>query len=315
MLRERGEDPVAVSCDAIQVYRGLEVLSGAPDQSERAALEHRLVGIVDVDEEFSAGRFAELARTEIDGLIEAGRRPIVVGGTGLYMRAALADLDLQPPVPAAVRDLVEAQIAELGPAALHAELDPDLGEGIHPNDRKRVARALELQRAGLGPVKRGTGLWTARLRHPTALLGIVVDREQLADRIDRRVDEMAAAGGGRGGPCRPGGGSLADGRIGAGFRRSPDRGRRRRQGRPSPLCAAADDLAAEDGGRRRDRPHRTRRPRSGRGGAGSHRPPSAASCSRSSMTWSINPYSLASSALKNRSRSMSSWIVSMSCPV
>ena len=189
-----GSAPVAVSCDAIQVYRGLEILSGAADERERERLEHRLVGIVGIDEEFSAGRFAELARREIDALIADGRTPIVVGGTGLYMRAALADLDLRPPVPPEVRALVEAQIDELGPAALHSELDPDVGERIHPNDRKRVARALELQRVGLDPPERGRELWTARLRHPTALLGIVVDRDALADRIDRRVEAMVAAG-------------------------------------------------------------------------------------------------------------------------
>lgn len=194
LLRARGERPVAVSCDAIQVYRGLEILSGAASEQQRERLEHRLVGIVGIDEEFSAGRFAELARREIDALIADGRTPIVVGGTGLYMRAGLADLDLRPPVPPEVRALVEAQIDELGPAALHSELDPDVGERIHPNDRKRVARALELQRVGLDPPERGRELWTARLRHPTALLGIVVDRDALADRIDRRVEAMVAAG-------------------------------------------------------------------------------------------------------------------------
>jgi len=196
MLRQRGEDPVAVSADAIQVYRGLEVLSGAPGGAEIDALEHRLVAVAAVDEEFSAGRFAELARAEIDGLIAAGRTPIVVGGTGLYMRAALAELDLRPPVPAAVRELVEAEVAERGSAALHAELAPDVAERIHPNDRKRVARALELQRVGLDPPERGTELWTARIRHPTALVGIVVDRDELTERIDRRVDAMIAAGAG-----------------------------------------------------------------------------------------------------------------------
>jgi tRNA dimethylallyltransferase len=194
LLREGGEDPVAVSCDAIQVYRGLEVMSGAPTKAERALLEHRLVGIAEVTEEFSAGRFAELARDEIDTLLAAGRTPIVVGGTGLYMRAALADLDLRPPVSAEVRGLVERQIAELGPAAMHAELDPDVAQRIHPNDRKRVARALELQRVGLDPPERGSELWTARLRHPTALVGLTVERDELADRIDARVDAMLAAG-------------------------------------------------------------------------------------------------------------------------
>ena len=196
LLRAQGEDPVAVSCDSIQIYAGLETLSGAASPAEQAQLEHRLVGIAGIDEEFSAGRFAELAHAEIDGLLAAGRRPIVVGGTGLYMRAALADLELKPPVPAAIRSGVEAEIAAAGPAAVHAELEADVAAQIHPNDRKRVARALELQRAGLDPPDRESGLWTAQLRHPTALIGIVCDREELAARIDRRVDAMIAAGAG-----------------------------------------------------------------------------------------------------------------------
>src|SRR3954469_11821562 len=92
ILRERGEDPVAVNCDSIQVYRGLEVLSGAASAEEQARLEHRLLGVAGVEEEFSAGRFAGLAHAEIDRLLQEGRRPILVGGTGLYLRAALANL-------------------------------------------------------------------------------------------------------------------------------------------------------------------------------------------------------------------------------
>jgi tRNA dimethylallyltransferase len=194
-LRERGEDPVAVSCDALQVYRGLEALTGAASELERARLEHRLLGIADVTDEFSAGRFADLARGEIDSLLEGARRPIVVGGTGLYMRAALSEMELHPPVRVEIRDEVEREIAERGPGALHAELDPELAEGVHPNDGKRIARLTELERAGLHPPPTGVGdLWTARLRHPTLLLGIVIDRDELARRIDARVDEMVAAG-------------------------------------------------------------------------------------------------------------------------
>ena len=193
-LRGRGEDPVAVSCDAIAVYRGLGILSGAPSAAEQARLEHRLVGTVPIDEEFSAGRFAELARAEIDALLEAGRRPIVVGGTGLYMRAALAELQLRPPVDPAVRAAVEAEIAARGPAAVHAELAADVAERIHPNDRKRIARATELLRAGEDPPERQRQLWTARLRHPTFLAGIVAERERLAELIAGRVDAMVAAG-------------------------------------------------------------------------------------------------------------------------
>ncbi len=197
LLRAGGEDPVAISCDSIQVYRGLETLSGAASAEERRRLEHRLLSFVPVSEEFSAGRFAELAREQIDSLLAERRRPIVVGGTGLYLRAALSDLDLRPAVPAAVREQVEREIAERGAASMHAEIEPALAAGIHPNDRKRITRTLELQRAGVeaAPTQLGGGeLWTARLRHPTLLAGIVVDRDQLAQRIDSRVEAMVAAG-------------------------------------------------------------------------------------------------------------------------
>ena len=193
-LRERGEDPVAVNCDSIQVYRGLEVLSGAAGPEERSRLEHRLLSFVDPGEEFSAGRYAKAAHGEIDDLLASGRRPIVVGGTGLYLRAALADLDLRPPVPPEIRDQVEAEIAERGPAALHAELDPDLGENVDPNDRKRIARLTELARAGIEAAQGAQGMWTAKLRHPGPLVGLTVDRGRLAERIDARVDAMIAAG-------------------------------------------------------------------------------------------------------------------------
>jgi tRNA dimethylallyltransferase len=193
-LRERGEDPVAVNCDSIQVYRGLETLSGAASAGERAALEHRLVGVVEPSEEFSAGRYAELAQAEIDALLGEGRRPIVVGGTGLYLRAALAELDLRPPVPAEVRETVEGEIARRGPQALHAELEPAVAEGVHPHDRKRVARLTELQRAGIEPAVSSERLWTADLRHPTLLVGLTVEREELMRRIDARVEAMIAAG-------------------------------------------------------------------------------------------------------------------------
>jgi tRNA dimethylallyltransferase len=193
-LRKRGEEPIAVNCDSIQVYRGLETLSGAATDSERDRLEHRLVGIVDPHEEFSAGRYAELAHREIDRLLKTGRRPIVVGGTGLYLRAALAELQMRPPVPADVRREVEQTLAERGPEALHAELPEELASGVHPNDRKRIARLTELTRLGIAPHSSSDGLWTERLRHPTLLIGLIMDRSALQRRIDHRVDAMVAAG-------------------------------------------------------------------------------------------------------------------------
>jgi tRNA dimethylallyltransferase len=99
LLRERGEDPVAINCDALQVYEGLSVLTGAASAEEQAELEHRLLGFVPVTQDFSVGDYMPLAHAEIDAALAAGRRPIVVGGTGLYLRAALADLSLQKAPP------------------------------------------------------------------------------------------------------------------------------------------------------------------------------------------------------------------------
>jgi tRNA dimethylallyltransferase len=94
LLRGRGEEPVAISADALQVYEGLETLTGLAAPEERRRLEHRLVAFVPVTDPFSVGDYMRLAHAEIDAALEAGRRPIVVGGTGLYLRAALAELSL-----------------------------------------------------------------------------------------------------------------------------------------------------------------------------------------------------------------------------
>jgi tRNA dimethylallyltransferase len=98
-LRKRGENPIAISCDALQVYEGLATLTGVASQEEQRKLEHRLVGFVPVSRPFSVGDYMSLAHAEIDAALEAGRRPIVVGGTGLYLRAALAELSLVKVAP------------------------------------------------------------------------------------------------------------------------------------------------------------------------------------------------------------------------
>jgi tRNA dimethylallyltransferase len=95
LLRERGEDPVAIGADALQVYEGLGVLTGAATPQEQERLEHRLVGVIPVTQKFDLGQYMPLAHAEIDAALAAGRRPIVVGGTGLYMRGALANLSLR----------------------------------------------------------------------------------------------------------------------------------------------------------------------------------------------------------------------------
>jgi tRNA dimethylallyltransferase len=197
-LRAEGEDPVAVSADALQVYRGLEVLTGAPTAAERAELDHRLVAFLPVDARFSVGEYAELVHAEIDDLLAAGQRPVVVGGTGLYLRAALAELDLRPPPAPGARERWETELATRGAPALHAllaERAPWAAAAIDPNDRQRIVRALELADAGeLEPPEGESQLWTAHTRHPTLLVGLTMDRERLYERVEERVEAMLAAG-------------------------------------------------------------------------------------------------------------------------
>ncbi len=198
ILREHGEDPVAVSADALQVYQGLEILTGAATAGERVELEHRLISFLPVNAQFSAGQYAELAHNEIDELLNTGRRPIVVGGTGLYLRAALADLSLKPPPMEGVRERWAAALERSGPEALHGLLKaraPWAAAEIAPTDSHRILRALELHEAGeLEPAAGESQLWTQTTRHPTLLVGLVADRERLYAQIDSRVEAMIAAG-------------------------------------------------------------------------------------------------------------------------
>src|ERR1700691_4772461 len=145
LLWARGEErPVAVSADALQVYEGLEILTGVASAAEQAKLEHRLISFLPLDATFSVGQYAELAHAEIDGLLAAGRRPLVVGGTGLYLRAALSERDLRPPPPEGARERWTAAFEREGAPALHATLRRRAAwaaDRIDPNDRQRIVRA------------------------------------------------------------------------------------------------------------------------------------------------------------------------------
>jgi tRNA dimethylallyltransferase len=155
LLRERGEDPVAISCDALQVYEGLETLTGAATAAEQSMLEHRLLSFVPVTQPFSVGDYMRLAHAEIDTALERGGRPIVVGGTGLYLRAALADLSLEK-VPSGSEDS-ELWSAETRHPTTIVGLDMDraqLYERIDARTEAIVAAgaAEEVRRAeALGP--------------------------------------------------------------------------------------------------------------------------------------------------------------------
>lgn len=148
-LRVRGEDPIAVSADALQVYEGLQTLTGVASAAEQAELEHRLVAFVPLHETFSAGQYAQLAHAEIDRLLAAGRRPIVVGGTGLYLRAALGDLDFKRPPPDAPSQLWSEDMRRptllvgltMERAALYARIDARVEEMIAAGARDEVIAA------------------------------------------------------------------------------------------------------------------------------------------------------------------------------
>ena len=176
-----------ISADSAQLYRDLPILT---NQSPA-----RLVGIWDLDHEASVAEYQELAHAAVDGALAAGLMPIVVGGAGLYFRAALGGLDVPPAPEPGARERWETLYDERGPDAAHARLaerDPAAAAAVHPNDRRRVVRALELAEGGHS--LRGDRLWAAETRHPTVVVGLDVPPDELARRIEARTRAMFDAG-------------------------------------------------------------------------------------------------------------------------
>jgi tRNA dimethylallyltransferase len=180
-----------VSADAMQVYRGLPILTNQP------ARPTRLVSIWELDHEASVGEYQPLAHAAIDELLAAGRTPIVVGGTGLYLRAALSELELPPPPSPGARARFERLYDRLGAEHAHAALmerDPAAAGRVHPNDRRRVVRALELAEEGSSLVPGRDMLWTEDTRHPSVVFGLEVARNELERRIEGRTRAMFERG-------------------------------------------------------------------------------------------------------------------------
>ena len=180
-----------VSADAMQVYRGVPILTNQPD------CPTRLVAVWELDHEASVGEYQRLAHAAVDEILTAGKTPILVGGTGLYLRAALSQLELPPPPSPGARERLERLYDRLGPERAHGALagrDPDAAARIHPNDRRRVVRALELAEEGLSLVPARDMLWTDTTRRPTILFGLDVPREELVRRIDERTRAMFERG-------------------------------------------------------------------------------------------------------------------------
>ncbi len=179
-----------VSCDALQVYRGLPILTNQPTRPTA------LVGIRALCEEMSVGAYASLAHAAIDELVTLNGAAVVSGGTGLYLRAALADLAVPPPPAAGVRERILAEV-QLDPADAHerlAALDPRTAAVVHTNDERRLVRALELAEAGHSLARDNDRLWAATTRHPTLIAGIDVPADELERRIAARADAMFVEG-------------------------------------------------------------------------------------------------------------------------
>ena len=180
-----------VSADAMQVYRNLPILTN------QSGFPTRLVGILDLGEEGSVADYQRLAHDAIDEILAAGRTPVVVGGTGLYLRAALADLELPPPPRPCVRERFERLYENQGAERAHellSERDPAAAAVVHANDRRRVVRALELADAGASLRPADDRLWSGETRHPTLIVGLDVPADELEWRIETRTGEMFERG-------------------------------------------------------------------------------------------------------------------------
>jgi tRNA dimethylallyltransferase len=183
----RRVDAEIVAADSAQLYHGLPILT---NQSPAA-----LVGIWGLDHAATVAEYQDLAHRAVDAALENRRLAIVVGGTGLYFRAALGRLDVPPRVPESARARWERAYDRMGAEAAHgllADRDPGAAASVHANDRRRVVRALELAEAGHS--LRGTRLWSAEWRHPTLVVGLDVPAAELARRIADRTRAMFEAG-------------------------------------------------------------------------------------------------------------------------
>jgi tRNA dimethylallyltransferase len=188
-----------VSADSRQVYRGMDIGTGKPTAAERAAVPHHVLDVVDPDERYHAARFRADALAAIAAIRSRGRLPVVVGGTGLYVRALLKGLTPAPPADLALRETLERFAAAHGAPALHARLAavaPEVAGRLHPNDRVRIVRALEIAaRPGAVTEDTGPGQWQ---RAPAAwrllMVGLARKRAALNDAIAERARAMVERG-------------------------------------------------------------------------------------------------------------------------
>ena len=188
-------DSIIISADSMQIYRGLDIGTAKVSKDVRDKIEHKLIDVVNWDEEFSVAQFAELARVEIEKVQSAGKLPIVVGGTGLYFEALLYPMSFaNANKNSELREKLQAEYEEVGAQALHDKLralDEKTANRLHPNDVKRVIRALEIILTTGKTLEESSD---EKQTPDVIMVGFDCERQKLYDRINDRVDEMFAAG-------------------------------------------------------------------------------------------------------------------------
>ena len=191
-------DAEIVNADSMQIYRGLDIGTAKPSTEQQREIPHHLIDIVDPDQQFSAADFACAADNAIKDITARGKRVIVVGGTGLYIRALVKGLVDSPSGDVALRQALQDEAKEIGNEAMLEKLrlvDPVLAADLHPNNLLRIIRALEVQQLTGVPLScyQKEHAFAMR-RYETLQIGLTVDRELLYQRIERRVDQMISDG-------------------------------------------------------------------------------------------------------------------------
>ena len=191
-------DGEIVSCDSMQLYKYMDIGSAKPTPEEMRRARHHLVDIIDPREDFSVAQYQKLAKDAISDILSRGRLPIISGGTGLYLNSLLYDMDFSSsPGDFTYRRKLEALAVEKGSGYLHsmlAEQDERAASLIHPNHTKKIIRALERLKKGEESVRQFSDIRTETSDYDVILIGLTRNRDQLYDRINKRVDVLVEQG-------------------------------------------------------------------------------------------------------------------------
>ena len=195
--RHNGE---VISADSMQIYRTMDIGTAKPTQEEMGGIPHHMIDVADPEEDFSVARYVEMAARCVDDVLARGKLPIVAGGTGLYIDSLLSGRTFAPFSPdSALRGELERELAEKGGQAMLealGQVDPEAAQRLHPNDHKRIIRALEVYRStGKTITQHNRETQAIPPRYNALTIGLAFqDRQAMWRRIDQRVDEMVAAG-------------------------------------------------------------------------------------------------------------------------